>query len=153
MKSDFSNKFIQNVKQWITYNCQRSQLLSMIFSWNHHLCRHYNFGSMKMAQYRTCKKHLYFILEYLLQYYLKHSLKFNVTFRPFTKECFVPSLIEIRPVVFERTKMWKVNRRTDAGHKTIRKAHMSFLYRFIIIHGTFIKSFYSSLLWLLERYL
>ena len=51
---------------------------------------------------------------------------------PFTQGCFVPSLIEIDPVVLEKKmKMWKVydrrrDRRTDDGQKVIRKVHMSF---------------------------
>ena len=51
---------------------------------------------------------------------------------------FVPSLVEIDPVVLEKkTKMWKVYGRTDRqtadGRQVIRKAHLSF--QLIILHS------------------
>ena len=38
---------------------------------------------------------------------------FEQTWIPFTQGSFVPSLVEIGPVVLEKMKMWKVYRRTD----------------------------------------
>ena len=74
------------------------------------------------------------------------SPSFEQTWFPFTQGCFVPSLVEIGPVVLEKKmKMWKVYRqkdrqtdrqtdgqtdgRTDAGRQLIRKAHLSFQLR------------------------
>ena len=67
---------------------------------------------------------------------------FEQTWIPFTQGCFVPSLVEIGPVVLEKKmKMWKVYRQTDrqtdgrtdgqtdAGRQVIRKAHLSFQLR------------------------
>ena len=55
---------------------------------------------------------------------------------PITQGCFVPSLVEIGPVVLEKKmKMWKVyrqtetqtdDRQTDDRQQVIRKAHLSF---------------------------
>ena len=66
---------------------------------------------------------------------------FEQTWIPFTQGCFVPSLVEIGPVVpvvlEKKMKMWKVYRQTDgrtdrqidAGRQVIRKAHLSFQLR------------------------
>ena len=71
---------------------------------------------------------------------------FEETWIPLTQGCFVPSLVEIGPVVLEKKmKMWKVYRRmdgrtnrrtdrrtdrqTDDGWQVIRKAHLSFQLR------------------------
>ena len=67
---------------------------------------------------------------------------FEQTWIPFTQGYFVPSLVEIGPVVLEKKmKMWKVykqtdrrtDRRTDGqrddGQQVIRKAHLSFQLR------------------------
>ena len=70
---------------------------------------------------------------------------FEQTWIPFTQGYFVPSLVEIGPVVLEKKmKMWKVYRQTDGqtdrqtdrqtdgrtdGRQVIRKAHLSFQLR------------------------
>ena len=63
---------------------------------------------------------------------------FEQTWIPNTQGCFVPSLVEIGPVVLEKKmKMWKVyrqmdrqrDRQTDDGQQGIRKAHLSFQLR------------------------
>ena len=63
---------------------------------------------------------------------------FEETWIPFTQGWFVPSLVEIGPVVLEKKmKMWNVYRRTDRqtdrqtddGRQVIRKAHLSFQLR------------------------
>ena len=63
---------------------------------------------------------------------------FEQTWIPFTQGYFVPSLVEIDPVVLEKKmKMWKVYRQTDGqtdgqthdGRQVIRKAHLSFQLR------------------------
>ena len=66
---------------------------------------------------------------------------FEQTWIPFTQGCFVPSLVEIGPVVLKKKmKMWKVYRQTDGrdrqtdgqiddGRQVIRKAHLSFQLR------------------------
>ena len=38
----------------------------------------------------------------------------------------IPCLIEISPMVLEKSKMWKVYRQTVDGRQVIRKAHLSF---------------------------
>ena len=59
---------------------------------------------------------------------------------PFTQECFVPSLVEIGPVVLEKKmKMWKVYRQTDGHTDRLtdrqqmigdqKRAHLSFQLR------------------------
>ena len=40
-------------------------------------------------------------------------LHLNKLESPFTQECFVPSLVEIGPVVLEKMKMWKVYNAND----------------------------------------
>ena len=59
---------------------------------------------------------------------------FEQTWIPFTQGYFVPSLVEIGPVILEKKmKMWKVYRqtdgRTDDRQQVIRKAHLSFQLR------------------------
>ena len=59
---------------------------------------------------------------------------FEQTWIPFTQGYFVPSLVEIGPVVLEnKMKMWKVNRwtdrQTDDGVPVIKKAQLSFQLR------------------------
>ena len=55
---------------------------------------------------------------------------FEQTWILITQGCFVPSLVEIGPVVLEKKrKMWKVYRQTDNGQQAIRKAHLSFQLR------------------------
>ena len=57
---------------------------------------------------------------------------------PFTQGCFVPSLVEIGPVVLEKMKMWKVTttttRATTTDYRQIvnRKAHLSLQLRWVI---------------------
>ena len=77
------------------------------------------------------KKFLNFVNVFLLFLYhlpfrKKVAPSFEETWIPFTQGCFVPSFVEIGPVVLEKKmKMWKVYRRTD-GRQVIRKAHLSF---------------------------
>ena len=64
----------------------------------------------------------------------RNCLPFELTWIPFTQGCFVPSLVEIGPVVLEkRMKMWKVYRQTyrqmDGQTTMIRKAHFSYQLR------------------------
>ena len=55
---------------------------------------------------------------------------FEQTWIPFTQGCCVPSFVEIGPVVLEKkSKMWKVYRQTDDERQAIRKAHLSFQFR------------------------
>ena len=58
---------------------------------------------------------------------------FELTWIPFTQGCFVPSLVEIGPVVLEKkSKIGKVYRQTDDGRQAIRKAYLSFQLRWAI---------------------
>ena len=51
---------------------------------------------------------------------------FDQTWIPFTQGCFVPSLVEISPVVLEKKmKMWKVYANDDDRQISIRKVHLS----------------------------
>ena len=63
---------------------------------------------------------------------------FQQTWIPFTQGCFVPSLVDIGPVVLEKKlKIGKVYRQTDGqtdgqtddGRQVIRKTHLSFQLR------------------------
>ena len=70
---------------------------------------------------------------------------FDQTWIPFTQGYFVPSLVEIGPVVLEKKiKMWKIYRQTDGqtddGRQVVRKAHLSFQLRWaknciVVAHG------------------
>ena len=56
----------------------------------------------------------------------ENGVVLNLMFIPCSQGCFVPSLVEIDPVVLEKMKIWKVYWRTDDGQHAIRKVHLSF---------------------------
>ena len=47
----------------------------------------------------------------------EHGPSYEETFIPFTQGCFVPSLVEIGPVVLEKKKMWKVYNINDEDYE------------------------------------
>ena len=59
--------------------------------------------------------------------WIGRSPSFVQTLVPFTKERFVPSLVEIGPVILVKKKMRKVHRQTDDRRRMIRKAHLAIL--------------------------
>ena len=89
---------------------------------------------MKLAQWFWRRRFLNFVNVFsLFCNYLPlkkgWGSSFEQTWIPFTQGCFVPSLVEIGPVVLEkRIKMWQVYRQTNGwtdGRQAIRKAHLS----------------------------
>ena len=85
---------------------------------------------LEKKMFKRCQ--FIFIISKLSPLWEGLSPSFEQTWIPFTQEDFVPSLVEIGPVVLEKKmKMWKVYRqtdgrtdgRTDDGRQVIRKAH------------------------------
>ena len=86
---------------------------------------------LKLAQwfwrriFKSCQ--FIFIISQLSPLWEGRGPSFEQTWIPFTREYFVPSLVEIGPVVLEKKmKMWKVYRQMGGDRRqVIRKAHLS----------------------------
>ena len=103
-------------------------------------------GSEKEYLWISPKYFHYFIISLLSSLGKGRGPSFEQTWISFTQGCFVPSLVEIGPVLLEKMKMWKVYRRTDRQQK-IRKAHFSFQLTWVKImpHDHKLRTFSSQI--------
>ena len=84
---------------WTNLNPLHPRMLFAKFGWNW-LC-----GSAEDFKFHT------FVI---ISPWKRAALHFKKSWIPFTQECFVPSVVEIGPVVLEKTmKMWKVYNNND----------------------------------------
>ena len=95
---------------------------------------------LKLATWFSTRRFLNFVnvlslFCVIISTWKKVGPSFDKIWIPFTRECFVPSLVEISPVILEKKmKMWKVydnynDNDDDKGQIVIRKAQLSLRFR------------------------
>ena len=120
---------------WINLNPLHPRMLCAKFGWN----------------WPSGSKEDFLILSIYFRYFVIISHwtlgKGRVLWTPLSQECFVPSLVEIGPVVLKKKmKMWKVydNANNDNGQILIRKAHLSLWFRWANLYP---RMFYAKFCW------
>ena len=68
---------------------------------------------VEIAQWFLRERYFIFVISLLSPSRKRCGPLFQETWVPFTQGCFVPSIVEIGPVILEKMKMWKVYRQRD----------------------------------------
>ena len=93
---------------WTNLNPHHPRMLCAKFGWN------YSPVVLKNKIFKVCQ--CIFSISLLSPLGKGRGPSFEQTWITITQECFVPSLVEIGPVVLEmKMKMWKVYKQTDRG--------------------------------------
>ena len=82
------------------------------------LCVKFGWNSPHGSEEESFKILLMYFCYFVLIFGKGNGPSFEEIWIPFSQKCFVPSLVDIRPMVFEKKmKIWKIYRQTDGQHE------------------------------------